>query len=280
MGYRQWGSAVRAMTARYTGSGDTVWTRERVPGVPVAAVAVDTFGVVHTDYAADSSTLDDIKTFSHSPDGNLRWVSRYDGPAHLYDDPLGITADPARASIYVTGYSRGVGTGFDGTTLCYDFAGGLRWLHRYCGEGGAGHDKGQAICLDVLGNVIVAGYETRAHSGTDWLVIKYPPTGPGVTENSLAPVVPEPMLSVSPTVVSRLCRLAVHAGIHQANLIIADITGRTVRGVPVPPGVAGDRVSVTWDTRDEHGQLVPNGVYFVALAPGSTRSSCKVIAQR
>jgi hypothetical protein len=189
-----------------------------------------------------------------------------------------MTADPARASIYVTGYSQGVGTGSDCTTLCYDLAGGLRWLHRYCGEGGAGHDKGQAICLDALGNIIVAGYATMASTGMDMLLIKYPPSGPGVAENCAPMVVPEQMLSASPTVVSRLCRLTVPAGKHQANLSIADISGGTVREIPVPTGREGDRVSVTWDTRDERGHLVPNGVYFVRVA--QAQAVCKVIVQR
>jgi flagellar hook assembly protein FlgD len=70
----------------------------------------------------------------------------------------------------------------------------------------------------------------------------------------------------------------VPASEHQSVLRIAAITGKIVRGMPVPAGRTGERVSVTWDTRDEHGQLVPNGVYFVRVA--QAQAVCKVIVQR
>jgi hypothetical protein len=49
-------------------------------------------------------------------------------------------------------------------------------------------------------------------------------------------------------------------------------------------GTPGERSSVTWDTRDEYGQHVPNGVHFVRLLPAQDQAQAqavsKVIVQR
>ena len=80
-----------------------------------------------------------------------------------------------------------------------------------------------------------------------------------------------------------LCRLRAPSVSYDQHLRIcpfylANISGRTVRGTTVPTSRAGDRVSVTWDTRDEHGQSVPNGVYLVRVA--QAQAVCKVVVQR
>jgi hypothetical protein len=77
-------------------------------------------------------------------------------------------------NVYVTGYSPGTNSGNDIVTIKYDNNGNQIWLERYNGPGN-GDDEGNTIAVDANGNVYVAGYETTAAGGTEFVVIKYAP---------------------------------------------------------------------------------------------------------
>jgi putative pyrroloquinoline-quinone binding quinoprotein len=51
--------------------------------------------------------------------GARLWVARYNGPAGREDSPAAIVASPGGRRVYVTGTSRGAGTGFDYATIAY-----------------------------------------------------------------------------------------------------------------------------------------------------------------
>jgi hypothetical protein len=256
--------------------GDTLWKRTFLHGVGVR-IKVDPTGNV---YAVGTDDGPDIVLVKYNAAGVFVWSRKYDGPAHSEDWAYDMELGPD-SSVYVCGTSRSRPYWNDFFVIKYGYRGDTLWEARLSGNSMYGNGA-YAMEVDKDGNVIVAGSLGDTVSGADFVVAKFPPSGPGVAENCTPSVVPGPMLSVFPTVVSRLCRLTVPAGEHQANLSIADITGRTVRGIPVPAGRTGDRVSVTWDTRDEHGRLVPNGVYFVRVAQAQAQAQavCKVIVQR
>jgi hypothetical protein len=266
------------LTMKLSAGGDTLWKRRLMYGVG-DAVRVDAFGNV---YAAGTdayyATSPDIVLVKYNAAGVLVWSRTYDGPAHGEDRAYDMELGPD-SSVYVCGRSQSRPYWDDFFVIKYGYRGDTLWEARLSGTRSYGNIA-IAMEVDKDGNVLVGGSLGDTAKGADFVVAKFPRSGPGVAEDGVTPVVPEPMLNVFPTVVSRQCRLTVPAGEHQANLSIADITGRTVRGIPVPSGRAGDRVSVAWDTRDEHGQLVPNGVYLVTLASTSARSSCKFIVQR
>src|SRR4029453_7946368 len=106
---------------------------------------------------------------------------RYDGPANLNDDGRAIAID-ASGNAYVTGYSIGLGTGFDYATVKYDSSGAEQWIARYDGSARA-DDQSYAIAIDVSGNVCVTGYSTvDAKTGlTDYATIKYSQLAPTPT---------------------------------------------------------------------------------------------------
>jgi hypothetical protein len=261
------------LTVRLSAGGDTMWTRQRYMGT-AAAIALSPDGtVVVTGTDSRPGGIANIVTLKYSAAGVLLWEAVYDGPNHIQDWGYDVAVS-RDGSIYVCGRSQCTAPDYDCILIKYDALGDTAWTARISDA------IGKSVMVDTAGDVIVAGNVSREPTREDYLIAKYPPSGPGVADKRTAPAWAETSPEAIPSVVSRRCRLMVRAGEHQVNLIIADITGRTVRGILVPSARAGDRVSVAWDTRDEHGRLVPNGVYFVRVAQAQAQAVCKVIVQR
>jgi len=82
----------------------------------------------------------------------------------------------SQGNSYVTGYSKGQGTGYDFLTLKYDTDGALVWAQRLDG-GTSGDDKPAAIKVDEAGNVYVTGSSQGSTSDADYLTVKYDQSG-------------------------------------------------------------------------------------------------------
>jgi hypothetical protein len=112
------------------------------------------------------------------------WVRRYNGPGNGYDEGEAIALDKF-GSVFVTGYSCGVGTGKDYVTIKYYANGDTAWLRRYCGIAES-EDEAAGIGIDGSGNVFVTGSEggylttiKYLSDGTVAWISKY--YGPGAT---------------------------------------------------------------------------------------------------
>lgn len=105
------------------------------------------------------------------------WAVRKNGPGNL-GDGAGSTAVDVSGNVYVTGYSRGSGTGDDYSTIKYNSSGVQQWEARYNGPGN-NNDASYQVKVDVSGNVYVTGYSrSGATAGTeDFATIKYNSAG-------------------------------------------------------------------------------------------------------
>jgi uncharacterized delta-60 repeat protein len=115
-------------------------------------------------------------TIKYNDDGDTKWIKRYNGPANGSDGATAIATDN-KGNIYVTGWSTGIGTNGDFTTIKYDDDGDTKWIKRYNGPGN-NFDEGTAIAVDDDGNVYVTGF-ARTASGTSntIITIKYDDDG-------------------------------------------------------------------------------------------------------
>lgn len=159
-------------TIKYDGSGNELWVaRYNHSGTDRAmAIAVDRSGNVYvTGYSVGAGEGYDYATIKYDTDGHQLWVTRYAGPVSD-DSPQAIAVD-ALANVYVTGLSGGGGT-YDYATVKYDSGGSQRWVARYDGPAG-GYDCAQALTLDPLGNVYVAGFSDGNGTDRDYATIKY-----------------------------------------------------------------------------------------------------------
>jgi hypothetical protein len=104
-------------------------------------------------------------------DVDSAWVRRYHGTGNREDGANAIAVDGS-GNVYVTGYSRGLGTDDDYVTIKYNTAGVQQWLQRYDGPGNSS-DEAFAIAVDGQGNVYVTGVSWGSGTSADYATIKY-----------------------------------------------------------------------------------------------------------
>jgi uncharacterized delta-60 repeat protein len=122
----------------------------------------------------------DYAVLKYSPAGVLLWGRRFNGISGYngYDEPRGMTLDAA-GNVIVTGLSHGTrGVGLpDILTVKYNNKGALQWAKRYY-LGNNGHEAGNAVACDAVGNVYVAGVGSSIQNTyEDAVLIKYSPAG-------------------------------------------------------------------------------------------------------
>ena len=112
-----------------------------------------------------------------APSGNVyqAWVARYNPPWNTQEVAKAIAVD-AQGSVYVTGDSWGLGGNYDCATVKYSSTGQQEWVARYHGPDDY-NDGANAMAIDSLGNVYVAGFTQTTDSYYDWATIKYDSAG-------------------------------------------------------------------------------------------------------
>jgi uncharacterized delta-60 repeat protein len=167
-------------TIKYTSYGNTVWIKRfNGPGnnddIP-SSIAVDEAGNVYiSGYSLKSETDYDFLTVKYNSSGTEMWVKTYDGPGIGIDRVKSLVLDE-NANVYITGISKGIGSGYDFTTIKYTSYGNAVWIKRYNGPGN-NTDGGHSIAVDDAGNVYVAGVSTGIGTYSDYTTIKYNPSG-------------------------------------------------------------------------------------------------------
>lgn len=126
-----------------------------------------------TGFSPGGSTSNyDIVTAKISAAGSVLWTNRYNGPGNEYDYGNSISIFE-NSSLYVSGYSTGVGTGADYVLLRYSTSGGSPLFEaRYNGSGNA-YDVSNDNVIDANGCVYLTGRCVRAN--LDYCTIKYVP---------------------------------------------------------------------------------------------------------
>jgi hypothetical protein len=63
-------------------------------------------------------------------------------------------------------------------------------------------------------------------------------------------------------------------GADATSIVLYDVSGRRVRALRLEPAAGG---TAQWNGRDEHGRLVPAGLYFARLTGGSLHAQTRVV---
>lgn len=125
-------------------------------------------------YGYGSGTGVDIVVLSVDPDGEQRWVYRYDNSGN--DGANAIVYGPG-GYLYVAGQSAGPPTdSVDLVVICLDTTGVEQWVYRYNGPGDL-VDGAYDIHAGVDGNLYVAGFSGGVGTEYDATVISLEPDG-------------------------------------------------------------------------------------------------------
>jgi len=267
-----------SLVFRLSLGGDSVWSRAD-DSSEIRSVVVDANGnAVCAGFRKLSGFgRRTMRTWSYSPFGQLAWRQDYRGIDTM--QTLGYFGTTVTGQeIYVSGFRLpGLNRqdylvakyGSDGTKLWSAFGGDSSDTHS---------EIPSAVAIDRDGNIILTGTSKHIDGTEEILTMKFRASG-AVEEQPATPVEPQHVILASPSIVPSRCWFSVPAGERQSALSIADITGRTVREIPVPAGRTGERVTVTWHAQDEQGRPVPNGVYFVREQPPSLKLQAPSLLQ-
>ncbi len=142
---------------------------------------MDAFGnIVAVGYTAEGDyQSNNWIVRKYGPDGNLLWSREYNSPADNVDSAESVAIDRA-GNIVVAGveYRDDLNQSYNWLIRKYDPNGGLLWSRDYNCSADS-HDGARGVTMDINGNIVVVGYETRLdlNQGANWLIRKYDPGG-------------------------------------------------------------------------------------------------------
>jgi len=139
------------------------------------SIGLDASSNIYVTGRSYSSASYDIYTMKISPAGGVFWGQTYNGPGNSEDMPVSMIVTPS-GSVYIAGYSRGIGTLRDFTVIKYNTSGIIQWVQRYNGPANQ-EDVANALTLDPSGNLYAAGRSFVTGSYDDFCVVKYLPSG-------------------------------------------------------------------------------------------------------
>jgi uncharacterized delta-60 repeat protein len=170
------GTSLDCLTLKYNSAGVQQWEkRYNGPGNSadnINSLAVDASGNVYiAGFIGGSGTGNDGITIKYNTLGEQQWMQTFNGPGNSNDNARSLALD-ASGNVYITGYSGGVSSGSDFTTIKYNSSGVQQWLQTYNGPGD-GDEDANALTLDASGNVYITGYSIGSGTDYDYATIKY-----------------------------------------------------------------------------------------------------------
>ena len=119
---------------KYNSTGSEMWLARYDGGKNdydgITGMDIDLLGNIYVTGRSRISSYFDFITIKYDSDGNKIWERRYDGPAHLADNPIDLVVGHL-GSIYVGGEGTGLDTIQDFLTIKYNSQGDTLWTRRY-----------------------------------------------------------------------------------------------------------------------------------------------------
>jgi hypothetical protein len=145
---------------KYDALGNIKWTHLTTEDDVLSDMEVDSAGNVY--YAGAhfvNSTHYDILVVKLNTNGNTVWTRTYDGTGNGWDISTSMHLDK-KCNIYLTGYGKGPGNGYEILTAKYDSSGQQKWVSQYSGTAVESYQNhGFDVVSDVAGNAYVSGYQ-------------------------------------------------------------------------------------------------------------------------
>jgi hypothetical protein len=259
------------LTVKYDPNGTFLWADTVNNGdEDVAfAVATDDFNnIICTGITYIGVYTGDYFTVKYDSAGALLWSDTLD--SGYQDAAYGVAVDNFN-NIIVTGESWINIGGGDYYTVKYDPSGTIQWADTI---NNGWFDAAQGVAVDDSNNIIVTGYfYTDSGEDDDYFTVKYAYTS-GISEDEGSLHISTPILfdiypnPFTKSVEIQLLGVSEKGSIGESEIYIYDVRGRRVRDFILQPSSFFLPSKMVWDGRDESGEEVPGGVYFVRLVSG------------
>lgn len=160
------------LTVAYSTTGTRIWTNG-FDGDTALAVEVDSGGNVIVAGLTSNNGTTDPCVVKYSNAGARMWTNVLRGP------PAGGSAALAvdrNGNVFVSGFATN-NTGFDRQTAKYSPGGTPLWTNRFKGPEDFFSVQGNAIAIDVIGNVFATGSATNGSGNYDFVTVAYSHNG-------------------------------------------------------------------------------------------------------
>lgn len=141
------------ITIKYSPNGNKIWERLYTSGEPIAVQPVKMAIDLQKNIYVIGHTLN-WHLVKYDSSGNFQWRSRYSGPGPGSSYPRDMVLDTI-GNIYITGFSGGIGTFLDITTIKYNPQGDTVWTRRF--DYDHYNDDGIKILLNKDNHIYVFG---------------------------------------------------------------------------------------------------------------------------
>jgi hypothetical protein len=262
------------MVSKISSGGIKQWTKYYTGGISEAGYDIridNSHNIFVVGKAIFTQPIEDnYITIKYNTNGDTLWVRRFNVVQSTNSYPA-LTIDKFN-NVYITGI-RWQTSNYEFVTLKYDNGGNQKWLMTYPGGGAK-------INVDINLNVYVAGNNSSAGTGVDYITIKYSQPNGIIPIGGNLPVAfnlsqnyPNPFNPIT-KIKFEAPPAPPEVGMQIVSLKIYDVLGREVSSIFSSPWgrIGGAAYEVDWN-----GSNYPSGVYFYRLEVGVYTQTKKMV---
>jgi hypothetical protein len=255
--------------------GDTLWTKSYGGGFWDKGYAVcitDDHGFIITGQWGMSSNNNDICIIKTDSSGIADWIRVYGGPSWDCGHAVQQTSD---GGYIVAGYRYASGNQADLWLIKTDAIGDTLWTRIY---GGLADDEAFSLQLTSDNGYVIAGCTASFGEGANdvWLLKMEPDTFSISEQDFYLEVYDKISIYPNPFVnKTEICLPSINTG--NIQIMIFNSAGELVRNIFPPDGKASNTYRVIWDGKNNNGNTLPCGIYFLVYKHNGYIEKKKII---
>ncbi|MBN8584035.1 MAG: SBBP repeat-containing protein [Ignavibacteria bacterium] len=169
------------ITIKYNTNGEIIWQKaydDNISNDKAETLTIDNEGNVYVAGRCNAPAYH-IGIAKYDREGNLLWITKYDGELNSHDKPAEILVD-ASGNVYTAGYSSEANK--DLLVIKLDHSGNILWKKTFNGTAN-GSDEANNLVTDDKGNVYLLGTVEGKKNKHYRIIIKYDGSGNEIWKN-------------------------------------------------------------------------------------------------